>query len=93
MEEKHLTRDLTLRLEVLNVLHDEQTLDEIKDNSTLDADSLPGDPFEEDLPDERMGMRTVCEEDQEEEEGEPSGWLGRAWQATRSFYNSWTHQP
>jgi hypothetical protein len=40
-----MNRDLTLRLEVLNVLREPDDDTSIKDNSTIDADSLKGDPF------------------------------------------------
>ena len=42
-----MNRDLNFRLEVLNVLHEPSEQEELKDNSTLDADSLRGDPFED----------------------------------------------
>lgn len=44
------------------MLHDEQS-EELKDNSTLDADSVQGDPFEEEGTATELAV--VVEEDEE----------------------------
>lgn len=85
MEERLLNRDLSLRLQVLNVADGEET-DELKDNSTLDADSLRGDSFEEEgifteltVVEEEEEDGSSSEEDESQEEVEESwgSWLWR----------------
>lgn len=45
MEERAHTRAITIRLEEMQMNENYSEADELKDNSTLDADSLKGDPF------------------------------------------------
>ena len=83
-EEKRLNRDLTLRLEVLNVCDQPGGPDQFKDNSTLDADSMKGDPFweeeEEEWEGEKMGIGDEARE----------GWVSRTWTAAWKVYQNWT---
>lgn len=64
--------------------------DELKDTSTIDADSLTGDPFEQEDPEEvQLGQVS------EPEEGHPFevSWLGKLWKSTRQTYQSMLFRP
>lgn len=93
-EEKQLNRDLTLRLEVLNVLKSSPGNDEVKDNSTIETDSLSGDPFEE--CENLMGVGSDFERREpfggQESPLKAKNWLNSWWHSGWHLYKSWTKQ-
>ena len=63
----------------MNAADGEET-DELKDNSTLDADSLRGDPFEEEgIPTELTVVEEEDEGSSSEEEEEKQGEARESW--------------
>lgn len=86
IEERTYSRAITLRLEEMQLGENLAETDEFKDNSTLDADSLKGDPFEGD--EDWEEKETMSEPVELKEES----WWVRAWRRTQKMYDNFVQR-